>query len=456
MGEFAVACHPRGQAEAAANGIAGNSICFVQCRSRERFAGHCLFTDETVSEVLFSKPESTLSSGFVGTIICWFFGIALTALAVLIALNGATSERIAGLVVLCAGASICGWARTAQAAWRLRLAAILLGCTMLLLISEIALRNMTNYPGPAAARFVPHTSLGFVLDPASNGVDGSGFPNPAIPSEVDVVTIGDIQTAGTCLAFEESWPAVFGQSTGQTVYNLAVPGYGPAQYEQLIDKAIALKPRQVIVGLNISTDLNDTAMGISPKNSVNSSPETFVQKLSRLSAIAGLTKASVLKAWKTPQTQIQIGHSKNPIAFSPQQIESRSAAFNLKDDQVKQAFLKTVSMLGLASEKCRQSGAALTVLLIPPPEFVCGQAVSLDQLPPALQPLLDQQASIRDNLLLMLNSKNVFTVDAFPAVLKTVSEQDGIYSKDAPDLPTVGLCRALANALSQTGSVATN
>lgn len=327
---------------------------------------------------------------------------------------------------------------------------------MLLLIAEISLRNMTDHPNAVAARFVPHESLGYVLDSSSTGVDGDGFPNQTVPTEVDVVTIGDTQTAATCLPFEATWPAVFGQETSQTVYNLAVPGYGPAQYEQLIEKALTLKPRQVIIGLNIGSDLKDAGSGIPKSSSCKSPSETFVQKLTRFSAVASLTKTSALSALKTPIEQIQISHSKNPIALTPQQIKLKSAALNLQDDQIKQSFLKTVAMLEQASQRCRKSGAALTVLLIPTPEFVCGQAVSSEVLPPAMQPLLDHEASVRDNLVLMLKSKNVYTIDAFPMVLKAVSEQAGVYNVDAPDQPTAGICRALAAALSQPTSISTN
>lgn len=412
--------------------------------------------EETVSEVLFSKPTSTLSSGFVGTIVCWCFGILLTAFGVLIALNGDMTARLAGLAILLTGASICGWARSAGAAWKLRLAAILLGSTMLLLIGELALRNTMNYPGPVAPRFAPHSELGFVLDPDSNEIDPNGFRNPSIPVQVDVVAIGDIQTAGMLLPAEQTWPAVFAKSTSQSVYNLAVPGYGPPQYQQLVQQALKLKPRQVIIGLNIGSDLVDAAKGIPSPTTIECSPENFRHKLTRLSALSSLTHSTIHQVLQKPGTRLQISHSKNPISIPTNQIDARVAAANLQDPNIQQAFQNTVSMLEAASQQCREAGAALTVLLIPTAESVCGQAVSPDTLPPALTPLLTSEASVRDNLLTALNSKRVFTIDAFPAVMKAISLQEGVYDADAPHQPTAAMCEALANALSQSGSTATN
>lgn len=409
-----------------------------------------------MSEVLFSKPESTLSSGFVGTIVCWLFGISLAAFSVLVALNGDMAARLAGLVILLTGASICGWARSAGAAWKLRLAAILLGSMMLLLIGELILRNTMNYPGPVAPRFAPHSTLGFVLDPDSNEIDANGFRNSSIPSQVDVVAIGDMQTAGMSLPVAQTWPAVFAKTTSQSIYNLAVPGYGPQQYQHLVQQALKLKPRQIIIGLNIGTDLLDAANGIPSPDSIHSTPETFRHKLTRLSALGSLAHSTIHLVLHTPETRLQISHTKNPVSISTNQIEARIAATDLQDPKIQRAFQDTVSMLEAASQQCRKEGAALTVLLIPTAASVCGQAVSPDSLPPALIPILTNETSVRNNLVLALNSKNVFTIDALPLLLKAVSLQDGVYAQDASQQPTAAMCEALASALSQSGSTATN
>ena len=113
-------------------------------------------------------------------------------------------------------------------------------------------------------------------------------------------------------------------------------------------------------------------------------------------------------------------------------------------------------MLDAASQQCRKEGAALTVLLIPTAASVCGQAVSPDTLPQALIPILTNETNVRDNLVTALNSKNVFTIDAFPLLLKAVSIQDGVCARDASQLPTSAMCETLASALSQSGSTATN
>lgn len=438
------------------NDIAGMMRIRIQCGPAKDLQANGFSMEETVSEVLFSKPTSTLSSGFVGTIICWCFGILLAAFGVLIALNGDMLARLAGFAILFAGASICGLARAARAEWKLRLAAILLGCTMLLFIAELTLRNTMNYPGPVAPRFAPHSQLGFVLDPDSNEIDSNGFRNPAIPDQVDVVAIGDIQTAAMSLAVEETWPAVFAKSTSQSVYNLAVPGYGPPQYQQLVQQALKLKPRQVIIGLNIGTDLVDAAKGIPSPDSIECSPENFRHKLTRLSALGSLTHSAIHKALQKPETRLHISHSKNPVSISNSQILARVAAANLEDPKIQKAFQATVSMLESASLQCREGGAALTVLLIPTAESVCGQSVSADTLPPALTPLLTSEANVRDSFWEALNAKRVFTIDAFPAIMKAISLENGVYHADAAHLPTVGSCKALAGALSQSSSTFTN
>lgn len=409
--------------------------------------------EETVSEILFSKPQSSLSSGFIGTLVCWFFGILLSVLAVIVALNGDLAARAAGLVLLAAGACLCGWARSAGIVWKLRLAAVLLGGTMLLLIGELTLRKFSNYPS-APPPLKPHPTLGFVLDPASDQVDQHGFPNRAVPDQADVVTIGSHQTAGLLLPEKSTWPGVFGARTNQSVYNLAVPGYGPQQYQQLVREALKLKPRQVIIGLNLSADLGKVNHPEGSDWTV--SEATFRQKLQRYTALGGLASQIVHDGLTSSEPRFEIAHSTNPISISHRQVAANTKALNY-DTQITQRNLQElVSRLKSATDECRKAGAALTVLLIPTPEFVCGRSVDSSTLAPAVQTMLDNEEKIRDHLLQTTSSAGIFVIDAFPVMVKAAAEQQGVFDRHRPDRLTVHQCEAFASALSQSGSAVTN
>ena len=71
----------------------------------------------------------------------------------------------------------------------------------------------------------------------------------------DIVVLGDSQSEGYSVARDHAWPQQLGASLNTSVYNMAVAGYGPAEYRLLADEALALSPRVLIVGLYTGNDL---------------------------------------------------------------------------------------------------------------------------------------------------------------------------------------------------------
>ena len=57
---------------------------------------------------------------------------------------------------------------------------------------------------------------------------------------------------------EDSWPYVLGRLSGRDVYNMALGGYGPNQYFELLStKAVILRPQTIIVGLYMGDDFEN-------------------------------------------------------------------------------------------------------------------------------------------------------------------------------------------------------
>lgn len=75
-----------------------------------------------------------------------------------------------------------------------------------------------------------------------------------------IVTLGDSQTWGLNATFPElTWSGRLGIITGQSVYNMGVGGYGPAQYYVLTEDAIQrFHPKLIIVALYFGNDLWDS------------------------------------------------------------------------------------------------------------------------------------------------------------------------------------------------------
>jgi hypothetical protein len=87
--------------------------------------------------------------------------------------------------------------------------------------------------------------------------DRLGFRNATVPDRVDIVAVGDSQTYGTGVTREDAWPQQLAVTTGRSVYNLSVGGWGPVQYLSSAQQATSLKPRVVVVGVYLGNDMFD-------------------------------------------------------------------------------------------------------------------------------------------------------------------------------------------------------
>ncbi len=108
-------------------------------------------------------------------------------------------------------------------------------------------------------RQTPDEILRFRINPGSRAHDSWGFRNKRVPERADIVTIGDSQTYGISASARYAWPEILERLAGKEVYNLAIGGYGPAEYSYLLEqKALQLKPDLIIAGFYLGNDLADS------------------------------------------------------------------------------------------------------------------------------------------------------------------------------------------------------
>jgi hypothetical protein len=106
--------------------------------------------------------------------------------------------------------------------------------------------------------FVPDPQLGSRGNPFRADHDLNGYRNARALEQADVVALGDSHTYGVSVALEAAWPSHVAAETGLRVYDMALPGYGPAHGLVQLDRALALHPRLVILGLYFGNDLYDS------------------------------------------------------------------------------------------------------------------------------------------------------------------------------------------------------
>lgn len=84
-----------------------------------------------------------------------------------------------------------------------------------------------------------------------------GFRNYAVPVVADVVTIGDSQTEGMNATLEYTWPGMTARllrPRGAVVYNMSKGGWGAVQYLYMAEKALAFRPRVLVVAFYTGND----------------------------------------------------------------------------------------------------------------------------------------------------------------------------------------------------------
>ena len=104
---------------------------------------------------------------------------------------------------------------------------------------------------------VPDPVLEYRIEPGTGGHDGRGFRNAQTLDRADVVALGDSQTWGVNASIGGSWPAQLAARTGRTVYNMGRGGYALLQYRALLDDALALEPRWIVVAFYFGNDVWD-------------------------------------------------------------------------------------------------------------------------------------------------------------------------------------------------------
>jgi hypothetical protein len=127
-----------------------------------------------------------------------------------------------------------------------------------LLMSEAVARLFLNPADYLSVSMKKDDILGSVIEPNARGFDAWGYRNESVPARVDIVALGDSHTYGNTAKMEESWPYVTGRLTGKAVYNMGMGGYGPNQYQYLLNsRALGLKPGIVLCGLYMGDDFEN-------------------------------------------------------------------------------------------------------------------------------------------------------------------------------------------------------
>jgi hypothetical protein len=326
------------------------------------------------------------------------------------------------------------------------------------------------------------------------GIDSNGFRNPQALKNADIVTIGDSHTFGFNVKTEDSWPYQLGRMTNKVVYNFGIGNFGIVQYSYLIDKAIKLNPKNIIIGLYLPNDLNDTCLLFkqldywrkwAEENNVNikdcecpacaeDEPGGTAVEKTTISSFPGHLKAAINKTaivtfmdymiWtplkaelvyfmnkfgKADNNLIIIDDEKQKTIFGYKRLAGVNNNMDLKRKNIQTAFQITKKLFMEMKSKADKNDVGLSVLIIPSKENVYYDYLlnSNYKLPSEFHQLVNNERNLLKEFSRFFDEAGVKWIDARPYVVKTLYGQDKVYKITLDDHPLAPGYQAYAKAV---------
>lgn len=305
--------------------------------------------------------------------------------------------------------------------------------------------------------------LGHRVAPGSGGHDQWGFRNARVPESSSIVVVGDSMTYGIAATSRESWPMQLQASLGVDVYNMALGGYGPLHYIELVrNKATSLRPNLVIVSVYIGNDLMD-AYNLAHSNDRWSEyrrvehTEPFESALlirsegvdarflgelrnylaSHVMLYRVLTQSAVFDSFRAKETKQRQDAVWSLVVDGQETLffpEERLSLVDLADPMIAAGLDITLDAMRVLSSITSEAGLAVLVVIIPTKERVYFDALSSPNQGASQRDLAlvgaiaEYEDRIRERITSQLESLGLPFIDVLPA-LSAAAEHSTIYPR---------------------------
>jgi hypothetical protein len=352
----------------------------------------------------------------------------------------------------------------------INLSVLVVSVSLALLLCEFGSRLVLNPADYLSVGMVSDPVFGAIPSPtARGGFDALGFRNRAVPETADIIAIGDSQTYGNAATMDDSWPYALGRLMGRRVYNMALGGYGPNQYFELLKtKALPLKPRMVICGLSMTDDFDnafhltygldywaylrklpgvkvdfdtwdtgtDPAPSLQKRMRVWLSEHSVVYQLIVHTGLGNRLKGEVqirnaAELYPGTATSLIIPGKNIEEAFQPGE-NLRGA--DQDRESVREGMRVTFELLKEMDETCQKNHIQFVVVVIPIKEMVFSQYLEHNTklaLTDVLDRLLLNERLASDRTFKFLTDENIPYVDPLPALQEAAGQE--LFTRSAGD-----------------------
>jgi lysophospholipase L1-like esterase len=381
---------------------------------------------------------------------------------------------------------------------------VLIGLMLGVFAGEAVLQVMERTAFPligsqqSEAQELPDAELGYRIAPLQGGHDANGFRNEGVLPRPDIVAIGDSQTWGNNAELSETWPAVLGGLENRSVYNMGVYGYGPIQYEVLLERALSLSPKIVILGLYFGNDLYDAYRMVYQQEDIdphfrlpNAPSSLYVDDVGRRTDMYYEERGKFLAEFDPPwwyaleqdflhwfatarlierrggltplESAYRYDRDKawaqafpdDAATYDSKDVHAvftttwRLEALDLDEPRIAEGLRITEDVLSRSRTGTDVAGIKLAVLLIPTKESVHANAVERLQggLDPTYTRLVRMETRVRAEIASHCERYRIVCIDALPALQQAVGRDEQVYPSHTDGHPNVHGYFVIASAL---------
>ncbi len=279
-------------------------------------------------------------------------------------------------------------------------------------------------------------------------IDENGFRNPELVEQADIVALGDSHTYGYNVSSEQSWPQQLGEMANMTIYNFGVSGYGSLQYYYLINEAVKLKPKYILLGLYLANDLNEACKFINKS-------DYWQKRVKELGFDVGICVQSTGKRWSINQfvsklhlsmlvdsaykkikeglnlgNVIDVKEDMNSTIIKHKRISSHKNWMDLEQERISLGFEVTKRIIEDIKSKADSSGIEFSVVFIPSKERVYYDFLNEKdyKLPTNYDELIDNEIELLNKFAYFFKDHGIKFIDANPYVKQKLYKSKNVYT----------------------------
>ncbi len=290
--------------------------------------------------------------------------------------------------------------------------------------------------------------LGTKMNPALEDIDDKGFRNPAPLDHADIVTLGDSHTYGVNVSSAMSWPQQLADMDGVTVYNLGVGSYGTLQYSYLIDEAIKMKPKHIVLALYVTNDLDDVCKLINRTNywddwlrergydpsvcrETSGVWRTLKHYLTK-SNLYWIIASAVKRAYEGRDLgdSIVVREEANHTIMKHKSISNHKRKMDMSRERIALGFEVTKGVIADIEKKCDEAGIDFSIVFIPSKsraffEYLNSRGYELSD---DYYQLVENENDLVARFSEFFDELGIEHVDAGPYVLEELYKSSNVYS----------------------------